>query len=59
MCVALVPVSAQATEVAEVNAPEIPTEGDVWDVSIIQPTTLVEKDGVNYYEIKKCAELSH
>lgn len=59
MCVALVPVSAQATEVAEVNVPEIPTEGDVWDGSIIQPTTLVEKDGVNYYEIKKCAELAY
>ena len=59
LCVALLPVSAQATETAEANAPEIPTEGDVWDGSITQPTTLVEKDGLYYYEITKCAELAY
>lgn len=39
--------------------PEIPTEGDVWDGSITEPTTLVQKDGVYYYEITKCSELAY
>ena len=59
MCVAMIPVSAQAAETAEANAPEIPTDGDVWDGSITQPTKLVQKDGVYYYEITKCAELAY
>lgn len=59
MCVALIPVSAQATESTEVNAPAIPTEGDVWDGSIIQPTKFVLMDGKYYYEISKCSELAY
>lgn len=59
MCVALLPVSAQATEVVEANVPKIPTEGDVWDGDITQPTKLVQKDGVYYYEITKCSELAY
>ena len=59
MCVTLIPVSAQATETAKSNAPEIPTEGDVWDGSIVQPTKLVQKDGVYYYEITRCSELAY
>jgi len=59
LCVSLLPVSAQATETAEVNTSEIPTGGDVWDGSITQPTTLVQKDGVYYYEITKCSELAY
>ena len=59
LCVTLFPAAAKATETAAVNVPEIPTEGDVWDGSITQPTTLVQKDGINYYEITKCAELAY
>lgn len=59
LCISLLPVSAQATETAEVNTPEIPTEGDVWDGSTSQPTTLVQKDGLYYYEITKCSELAY
>lgn len=59
MCMALLPVSIQATNTVEVDAPEIPTEGDVWDGSITQPTTLVQKDGVYYYEISSAAELAY
>lgn len=59
MCMALLPVSLQAVETAEVITPEIPTEGDVWDGSISQPTTLAQKGGVYYYEITKCSELAY
>lgn len=59
MCMALLPVSVQATDTAEAAVPGIPTEGDVWDGSISQPTTLVQKDGVYYYEITKCSELAY
>ena len=35
-------------------------DGDVWDgVTITQPTKLVEKDGVFFYEISTCAELAY
>ena len=45
---------------AGVTPPEIPSEGDVWDgVSITQPSKLVQKDGVYYYEISTCAELAY
>lgn len=34
-------------------------KGDVWDgVTITAPSKLVQKDGVYYYEITKCAELA-
>lgn len=59
MCVALLPVSAQAAETAEARAPGIPAEGDVWDGGITRPTKLVQKDGVYYYEITKCSELAY
>lgn len=59
MCMELLPVSIQATDAAEVTTPKISTEGDVWDGSITQPTTLVQKDGVYYYEITKCSELAY
>lgn len=59
MCMALLPVSVQATDTAEATVPGIPTEGDVWDGSITQPTTLIQKDGVYYYEITKCSELAY
>lgn len=39
--------------------PPIPTQGDVWDGSIEEPTTLVQKDGTNYYEITKCSQLAY
>lgn len=59
ICVAILPVSIQAVNAAEATALEIPTEGDVWDGSITQPTTLIQKDGVYYYEITKCSELAY
>lgn len=59
MCAALLPVSAQSAEAVTPNMPEAHTEGDVWDGTITQPTTLVEKDGVYYYEITKCSELAY
>lgn len=59
MCVSLIPVSARAAEAAGADVPEIPTEGDVWDGSIMQPTKLVQKNGVYYYEITKCSELAY
>lgn len=39
--------------------PAIPATGDVWDGSIEQPTKIVQKDGVNYYEIAKCSQLAY
>ena len=59
LCISLIPVSAQAIETTDANTSKIPTEGDVWDGSITQPTKLVQKDGVYYYEITKCAELAY
>lgn len=39
--------------------PLIPTTGDVWDGSVEEPQTLVQKDGVYYYEITKCSQLAY
>ena len=52
-------VSAEPATVSTVTPPAIPTTGDVWDGSIEQPTTLVQKDGVYYYEITKCSQLAY
>ncbi len=41
----------------ETTAAEL--EGDVWDGSITHPTTIVPKNGINYYEITKCSELAY
>lgn len=43
----------------EPTKPSDTMEGDVWDGSITQPTKLVQKDGVYYYEITKCSELAY
>ncbi len=45
--------------VSAAEVPAVPTSGDVWDGSILKPTTLVQKEGVTYYEITKCAELAY
>lgn len=40
--------------------PAIPTNGDVWDgVTITEPSKLVRKEGIPYYEISTCAELAY
>jgi len=44
---------------ADATPPAIPTAGDVWDGTTEQPTKLVKKDGVNYYEITKCSQLAY
>ena len=45
---------------ADVTPPTIPATGDVWDgVTITAPSKIVNKDGVNYYEINTCAELAY
>ena len=59
LCLSNISVSASAVERASNDAPSIPTTGNIWDGSITQPTTLVQKDGVYYYEITKCAELAY
>ena len=44
----------------ESTPPAIPTEGDVWDgETLTAPSKLVQKDGVYYCEITKCAELAY
>lgn len=52
------PVTASATPDSSTTPPVIPSTGDIWDGTIEQPTKIVQKDGVNYYEITKCAELA-
>ncbi|MDD7672649.1 MAG: Ig-like domain-containing protein [Clostridia bacterium] len=59
LCVVSMPICASAAETTADSAPSIPETGDVWDGSITQPTTLVKKDGVYYYEITKCSELAY
>lgn len=59
MCVALLPASAQATETAIANAPQIPIEGDVWDGTLVRPTRSVRKDGVDYTVISTCEEFAY
>lgn len=44
---------------SEGTPPPIPTTGDIWDGSIEQPETLVQRDGVYYYEITKCSQLAY
>lgn len=44
---------------ADAAPPAIPTEGDVWDGTTEAPTTIVQKDGVSYYEITKCSQLAY
>lgn len=44
---------------ADATPPAIPTEGDVWDGTTEAPTTIVQKDGVSYYEITKCSQLAY
>ena len=58
LCVATMPVCASAAETSSAEAPPIPESGDVWDGSILQPSKLVQKGDVYYYEITKCAELA-
>lgn len=52
MLFTLLPISAFATEGQEL-------EGDVWDGSKSQPTTIVQKDGVYYYEITTSEQLAY
>ena len=60
LCISLLPKWVMAEEkTGTSSAPAIPETGDVWDGSITQPTTLVQKDGVYYYEITKCSELAY
>ena len=40
------------------GTPPIPSVGDVWDGSAEQPVSLVERNGVYYYEITRCAQLA-
>ena len=55
LCMAVLPCRA-----AEPTPPAIPAEGDVWDgETITEPSKLVQKDGVYYYEISTCAELAY
>lgn len=56
---ALPDIPATPASAADSTPPPIPTEGDVWDGSIEQPTTLVQKDGKNYYEITKCSQFAY
>lgn len=58
LCMALLLLPGMARAEEEVP-PSIPTTGDVWDGGIEQPTTLVQKDGISYYEIAKCSQLAH
>jgi len=48
-------VSATSTDATPLA---IPTTGDVWDGTTLQPSVLIQKDGVYYYEITKCSELA-
>jgi len=60
LCISLLPKCVMAEEKTGTSTPpEIPTTGDVWDGTILQPTKLVQKDGVYYYEITKCSELAY
>lgn len=64
MCLILTMVSINfAVNAEETNttyeAPSIPTTGDVWDGTTLQPSKLVKKDGIYYYEITKCSELAY
>lgn len=49
-------VSATGTDA---TPPSIPTIGDVWDGTTLQPSVLIQKDGVYYYEITKCSQLAY
>ena len=35
------------------------TQGDVWDGTTMQPTQLVHRNGVYFYQITKCSELAY
>ena len=48
-------VSATSTDA---TPPSIPETGDVWDGTTLQPSVLIQKDGIYYYEITKCSELA-
>lgn len=62
ICLLLSGFSVFATETtlsATSTSPAIPTTGDIWDGTTIEPKNLVSKDGVYYYEITKCSELAY
>lgn len=44
---------------ADAAPPATPTEGDVWDGTILEPTKLVKVGELYYYEITKCSELAY
>lgn len=50
---------APAFAASDVIPPSIPATGDIWDGSIEQPTTLVQRDGIYYYEITKCSQFAY
>lgn len=52
-------IGVQPVSAASAAPPAIPTTGDVWDGSVEAPTKIVQKDGVNYYEITKCSQLAY
>ncbi len=58
ICMMLIPLTTPTALAAEATASDIPTEGDAWDGTTKQPTTIVEKDGIKYYEITKSEELA-
>lgn len=49
------PVSANIRQ----NNALILLEGDVWHGEIEKPETILQKDGVNFYEITKCSQLAY
>ncbi len=50
---------AEDAEPSAVAEPTIPESGDVWDgATLTQPSVIVNQNGINYYEISKCAELA-
>lgn len=59
LMLSLMPLASAEPVASGATPPSIPTTGDVWDGSIEAPTKIVQKDGVNYYEITKCSQLAY
>ena len=60
---AMVPALARAADGTlpgvSAKTPAIPTSGDRWDGSVLEPSKTVQKDWNTYYVITKCAELAY
>ncbi|MBE7004677.1 MAG: Ig domain-containing protein [Ruminococcaceae bacterium] len=59
LMLAMMPFVSAEPAASNATPPAIPTTGDVWDgVTVTEPSKLVKKGNVYYYEISTCAELA-